>query len=114
MGESPEWFWFNMNDYVRVKLTEAGRRLHRKNHDDLFMLSIRPELRDRFPYRAPEEDSDGWSRWQLHDLIREFHSGIYMGVIDLPFETWFQFGKPEFEPPAPVSPQDMLGKDSTR
>lgn len=59
---------FNINDYVRVKLTFIGwALLNGKN-------------------RIVSEDTEGWSRWQLWDLMNTFGTSLYNGC-DVPFET---------------------------
>ncbi len=73
---------FNMNDTVRVKLTDHGRRLHRKQFDD---------LRNKYPaisemdYSLDETES-GWSEWLLWDLMHTFGSEVCMGLPNV-FET---------------------------
>ena len=62
---------FNVNDHVRVRLTDAGREFHRRRHAQL--CGDDP----RFPYTPPKEDG-GWSRWQLHHLMATFGPGISM------------------------------------
>jgi hypothetical protein len=82
---------FNINNYVRVRLTDAGRARHRKNHED------RSCGRTYWPpYRLPREDSDGWSEWQMWDLMSEFGTMTYNGS-DPPFETEIEI---ILEPPA--------------
>lgn len=73
---------FNINEYFRVKLTERGKQLHRDQH---------AALNARFPaallkYTAPEEDGEGWSKWQAWHLMQTFGEHIGMG-FDPPFET---------------------------
>jgi hypothetical protein len=71
---------FNINYYVRVKLNDHGRSIHRKNFDKIFLNHSTIE------YRPPKEDEDGYSKFQLWDLMREF--GEYMGLgLDNPFDT---------------------------
>lgn len=73
---------FNLNDWVRVKLTDHGRH-----------ILLRKALRDReefpalrsFPYKPPVEDAEGWSKWQLWSLISEFGEHVGLG-LDNPFE----------------------------
>jgi hypothetical protein len=66
---------FNMNHVVRVKLTPKGRDQLKADHikrlDPLGLLT-------KFPYQPPEEDADGWSRWQLWVLMEKF--GEHMGL----------------------------------
>lgn len=77
---------FNINHNVRVKLTEDGRALHRKNHDDLVAHALSLGAKQGWDYRAPKEDADGWSEWQLWILMQEFGPHITHGA-KLPFET---------------------------
>lgn len=62
---------FNINDYVRVKLTDHGRDVHYRNH--MRMLEGHTlKVQRSMPYRAPKEDDNGWSEWQLWRLMQEF------------------------------------------
>ena len=76
------WLAFNVNHNVRVKLTDRGREIHRENFDRFLQLC--PAF--PYPYRKPEEDAEGWSKWQMWDLMKEFGSHMNMGT-PLPFET---------------------------
>jgi hypothetical protein len=60
---------FNINHYVWVKLTPHGRECA------------------RYRRLTFTEDADGWSRWQLWELMNGFGSDLYMGHSRLPFET---------------------------
>lgn len=71
----------NINDNVRVRLTPHGHAIHRKNHDERYIFAANPN-----PYRAPTEDVDGWSTWQLWDLMLHFGASLHTGCA-LPFET---------------------------
>lgn len=74
---------FNINHYVYVRLTPHGKECLRKNYDEL-RASFGKEL--PFEFKLPKEDSEGWSKWQMHDLMDEL--GRYVGMgRDLPFET---------------------------
>lgn len=72
---------FNVNDNVRVRLTDVGRAALRKNHDELFADWIKPP---EFVLR--KEDERGWSEWHLWDLMHEFGRHMYNGC-QVPFET---------------------------
>lgn len=65
---------FNINDNVQVQLTDFGRKVHREQWQS---------LKRQFPtypdYRPPQEDADGWSTWQMWELMRDFGSHIGMG-----------------------------------
>ena len=73
---------FNINEKVRVKLTEHGRALHREDHKKLWA-----HLEQKAPkYTPPKEDAEGWSEWQLWELMQNFGSHIGLG-FRTPFET---------------------------
>lgn len=73
---------FNINDYVRVKLTPHGRFLLEKKHHE-FYEKYRIANREYTPYK---EDDNGWSTWQLWNLMNYLGEYITMGA-ELPFET---------------------------
>ncbi len=58
---------FNMNNHIRVQLTDAGRAEHKRQH-----LALFAGVTERYPYRPPEEDGDGWSEWQAWDFMQQF------------------------------------------
>ena len=72
---------FNLNDWVRIKLTDHGKAILRANYAEF--CSKYPKV--RYAFSLPKEDIDGWSDWQLWNLINTFGSYIYMGC-DPPFE----------------------------
>ena len=71
---------FNINDTVMVRLTEYGKTKHKERHQKFYK-----ELGMNVEYIAPKED-DGWSKWQLWDLMSEFGQDISLGGR-VPFET---------------------------
>lgn len=73
---------FNINDNVFVKLTDLGRTELKRQHDQL-NKEINGVLGG---YRPIVEDKDGWSKWQLHDLMNHFGHMMYVG-FEMPFET---------------------------
>lgn len=73
---------FNLNHNVFVKLTDIGHMELKRQHDELFREG-------RFPprvYTPPIEDEDGWSKWQLWDLMAQLGRKCYNGCC-VPFET---------------------------
>ena len=66
---------FNINNLVKVKLTDQGKR-----------------ILGNIPLSLPEEDESGWSEWQLWHLMSVFGNDIYNGCI-LPFEINIEFFK---------------------
>lgn len=71
---------FNINNKVRVRLTDVGRAAMVENHKRLYGVNA-----GKFEVRTAKE-SDGWSEWQLWDLMREFGPHIHMAG-PTPFET---------------------------
>jgi hypothetical protein len=74
---------FNINDYVHVRLTAHGRECLRKNYDELASF-YGGKLSWKF--KLPKEDAEGWSKWQMHDLMDQLGKYVGMGR-EIPFET---------------------------
>jgi hypothetical protein len=73
----------NINEYIKVKLTDFGKRMLEQDHIKFF-TSL--GILDKYPYTPPEEDSNGYSKFQLWELMRNF--GKYMrNGGELPFQT---------------------------
>lgn len=70
-------FKFNINQFVRVRLSDFGRAIHRREWDAFPYCS----------YQPPHEDENGWSRWQMWDLMRTFGPHLFNGAVELPFAT---------------------------
>lgn len=73
---------FNVNQYVKVRLTDYGRKIHKEDHDKLNSLFGDPN----WEYHKVQEDENGWSKWQLWDLMRAFGKHCYNGCKP-PFDT---------------------------
>lgn len=74
----------NLNDRVKVKLTAHGRATLAADHAAFWKAAGRD-----MPYVPPKEDRDGWSEWQLWDLMQRLgpHTGL---ACVLPIETDLQ------------------------
>jgi len=73
------WLPFNLNDYVRVKLTPRGREIYMEDFEKYGI--------EKGP---PPEDADGWCEMQCWCLMQIFGAHICMG-IDPPFNTQIEF-----------------------
>lgn len=73
---------FNVNHEVRVKLTEHGLKILKQQHDELFMRAMRAPI-----WQPPAVDAEGYSKFQLHDLMYTFGECMLLGNSILPFET---------------------------
>ncbi|WP_321388692.1 hypothetical protein [uncultured Enterococcus sp.] len=71
-----EYQKFNINQFVKVKLTETGIKIYQEK----FL---------KYGGKAPELiiDDNGFSKFQMHDLMNTFGEYLFMGNIDMPFET---------------------------
>ncbi len=76
---------FNMNYYVYVKLNDLGRAELENQH--LRFMRETPYIGD---YTPPEEDDDGWSKWQFHDIMSKLGKMLVIGM-NAPFETVIRF-----------------------
>ena len=59
---------FNINETVKVRLTEYGKKLHKQQWED-FWSSI-GRLKEN-PYEPPEEDENGYVKFQMWDLMEK-------------------------------------------
>lgn len=73
---------FNINEMVRVRLTDFGREIHKQQYETIFRDHL-----DDLPYESIVEDPNGWSEWQLWDLMRTYGPYMSMGSPKLVFET---------------------------
>jgi hypothetical protein len=79
----------NLNDTVYVKLTDYGRELMLKNYDALWAGRAVPP----YKFNLPQEDADGFSRWQLWALMQEFGPHICLGMRH-PFDLIIRLQEP--------------------
>lgn len=71
----------NVNDTVLVKLTSTGIAELERQHNEL--VEMYPSVK---PFQPPITDEDGYSKFQLHDLIYKLGHLLSIGSC-LPFET---------------------------
>jgi hypothetical protein len=80
---------FNMNDYIRVKLTARGVAIHKQSHEKL-MNAMRPngayEVPKWLAYEPPKLEADGYWREQLWQVMQLFGPHILVGMYS-PIET---------------------------
>lgn len=83
---------FNINDNVLVRLTPAGHEILQRQHEEL-CKQVSPGFFGE--YVPPEQDKDGWSKWQLWRLFEAFASHIYLsaGPDELPFRPDILIGE---------------------
>lgn len=72
---------FDVNEHVKVKLTDVGRKELRRQHDELRAIA-----KSLLPYSEPIADEGGYSKWQLWVLMSTFGHMMINGG-EPPFET---------------------------
>jgi hypothetical protein len=83
---------FNVNEYVRVRLTETGKNILRKKFD-----SAHERMPQAFKeFALPEEDEHGFSEWQMWHLFANFGEHIYLGCKP-PFEAEIEIVEKAFQ-----------------
>jgi len=76
---------FNLNENVRVKLTDTGKEIMRKKHTDL-VTKFGSVISDKSKiFTLPPEDENGYSQWKMWQLFSNFGEHIYMGC-EPPFD----------------------------
>ena len=80
---------FNINNTVKVKLTEFGKDMLELDHITEWTSLGMP---DKFPYKAPKEDKDGYVKFQLWELM--YKLGKYCALCrEMPFDTVILIGE---------------------
>ena len=75
-----KWFEFNVNDYVKVKLTKKGFGILAKYYEGEI-----PKWFENY------SEGNGYYRFQLHVLMDIFGSEMYNGNPKLPFNNNIYF-----------------------
>lgn len=78
------WRDFNLNDAVRVKLTDVGLAEYRRRRMELNAFVRRRGGKGDFP-TEPRLDEEGYYRTQMWDLMNTFGHLVGMGM-PFPFE----------------------------
>lgn len=66
---------FNINKSVKVKLTRHGIAVYKEHYANIGLTDVTINI-----------DDEGYSKFQMHDLMSIFGSSMYMGG-NLPFQT---------------------------
>ena len=83
---------FNINEYVRVKLTPTGKGILRKQ-----FVERHERMPDVFKELSlPEEDEQGFSQWQMWRLFETFGNHVFLGC-EPPFETEIEIVEKAFQ-----------------
>ena len=79
---------FNINDYVNIKLTEAGIAILKRRHDNILKAYAgNPEvLKTLGEFKTPEVDENGYTQMQMWEVMQAFGNYMYNGDPNIPFE----------------------------
>lgn len=80
---------FNINDYVKVKLTEKGKYIYYHHFDDMNALILKTGGKPLNPIEL-EYDDEGYTKFQMWHLMEIFGKHLFNGY-DVPFETTIKF-----------------------
>jgi len=80
---------FNLNESVYVKLNQSGIQILMERHIELYdRLGIEePE------FEEPKRDQDGYSEFQLYNLMHIFGEYLHIGNPNPPFDLNILFKK---------------------
>lgn len=80
---------FNINDCVKIKLTETGIAILKNRHDSILKAyADNPEvLKTLGEFKNPEVDENGYTEMQMWEVMNLFGNYMYNGNPDMPFET---------------------------
>ncbi len=98
---------FNINETVRIQLTEKGRELLKKNHEELYSTCPVEAFRK---FEPPTEDEEGWSRWQLWCVMSTFGPHMHFGAIEQPFLMDIDIISPHYAESNPQHGDTQNGK----
>lgn len=79
---------FNINDIVKVKLTDVGLRIHKERWKVLNKRN--PSV--FHSYSPPVVDENGYTRYQMWELMERYGSAVGLAK-HLPFETEIVIGE---------------------
>ena len=82
-----KWIKFNINSNVLVKLTMRGEQILREDNANAL-----GRMADKYPYVAPPVDKDGYTKFQMHELMSRL--GGFVQNSKLPFATEIRLEQP--------------------
>ena len=72
---------FNINNPIKIKLTDKGREIIKKRHEDFWS-----QRNADIEFKPWPEDEDGWSKQQMYNVFHVFGDYLTVGR-EPPFET---------------------------
>mgnify|MGYP003291933549 CR=1 FL=1 len=78
---------FNINNYVKVKLTKEGVKILKSQYNEMLKQMTPQARKSMVSFKKPKADKDGYSEFQLWELMKHFGKYMYNGNINPPFES---------------------------
>mgnify|MGYP003434252947 FL=1 len=102
------WQPFNVNNAVRFKITDIGRKAHRINHDRFCR-----DTTYKMSYTPLEESDDGWCELPMWEFMKEFGPHLYP-TFNVPFETniLIEIQSPCHADPQPSTPSETASEET--
>lgn len=69
----------NLNDKIKVKLTDFGKQIFYHRYDDINARCMKTAIKPSYP----RQDKDGYTTFQLWDFIQLYGRYIGLGQIDV-------------------------------
>ena len=79
--------FFNINNYVKVKLTEEGLKILKSQYNEMLNRMAPQARKSMGPFKKPKTDKKGYSEFQLWELMQHFGSYMFNGNMNPPFES---------------------------
>lgn len=76
---------FNINDCVKVKLTDEGINILREQYNSMLKQLTSEQKKAMGSFKLPEVDEEGYTKFQFWDLMNHFGQYMYNGNINPPF-----------------------------
>ncbi len=104
------WQPFNLNNYVRVKLTEHGHRCHRYEHDEFWKGVGKPD----HEYLPLAVDSEGYCQMQMWVFMKKLGQFIAHGGPDVieDMNVLLEIQSPCHVDPQPSTPSETTSEET--
>lgn len=76
---------FNINSYVKVKLTKEGNKILREQYKETLSKMTPQQKKAMGRYKPPQVDEEGYAKFKLWQLMNHFGKYMYNGNMNPPF-----------------------------
>jgi hypothetical protein len=86
---------FNINDSVRVKLTEEGKRIFLEDAKH-WRSQLPPAVAKTLPVSLPTTDADGYCSFPMWEFMRLYGPHLHLGC-EIPFDARLRFNSEDLK-----------------